>query len=122
MVEAVFEDRKVKSDAIAKKAEAVISKDTAIFASNTSTLPITSLTSGKFKDRPEQFRRYALFLASGDHDADRSDQGQGRLATARLAVALDYIRAIKKTPIMVNDTRGFYANRLRAAITFSKGT
>ncbi|MDO9412480.1 MAG: 3-hydroxyacyl-CoA dehydrogenase NAD-binding domain-containing protein [Pseudolabrys sp.] len=106
IIEAVFEDRKVKSDVIAK-IQAVIS-DTAIFASNTSTLPITSLAS-EFKD-PARFIGVHFFspvaimmlteVILGKETGDRA-----------LAVALDYIRAIKKTPIVVNDSRGFYANR-----------
>jgi len=106
IVEAVFEDRKVKSDVIAK-IQAVIS-DKAIFASNTSTLPITSLAA-EFKD-PKRFIGIHFFspvaimmlteVILGKETGDRA-----------LAVALDYIRAIKKTPIVVNDSRGFYANR-----------
>ena len=106
VVEAVFEDRKVKSDVIAK-IQAVI-RDDAIFASNTSTLPITSLAA-EFKD-PARFIGIHFFspvammmlteIILGKQTGDRA-----------LAVALDYVRAIRKTPIVVNDTRGFYANR-----------
>ena len=94
IIEAVFEDRKVKSDVIAK-IQAVIS-DTAIFASNTSTLPITSLAA-EFKD-PKRFIGVHFFSPVA-------------IMMRALAVALDYIRAIRKTPIVVNDSRGFYANR-----------
>ncbi len=106
IVEAVFEDRKVKSDVIAK-IQAVIS-DTAIFASNTSTLPITSLAA-EFKDQARFigihfFSPVALMMLTeiimGKNTGDKA-----------LAVALDYVRAIRKTPIVVNDSRGFYANR-----------
>ena len=106
IVEAVFEDRKVKADVIAK-VQAVI-RDDAIFASNTSTLPITSLAK-EFKDQKRFigihfFSPVALMMLTeiivGKETGDRA-----------LAVALDYVRAIKKTPIVVNDTRGFYANR-----------
>jgi 3-hydroxyacyl-CoA dehydrogenase/enoyl-CoA hydratase/3-hydroxybutyryl-CoA epimerase len=106
VVEAVFEDRKVKADVIAK-VQAVI-RDDAIFASNTSTLPITSLAK-EFKDQKRFigihfFSPVALMMLTeiivGKETGDRA-----------LAVALDYVRAIKKTPIVVNDTRGFYANR-----------
>ena len=106
VVEAVFEDRKVKAEAIAR-AQAVLS-DKAIFASNTSTLPITSL-SGEFRD-PARFigihffspveRMMLVEVIMG------KDTGQQALATA-----LDFVRAIRKTPIVVNDSRGFYANR-----------
>jgi 3-hydroxyacyl-CoA dehydrogenase/enoyl-CoA hydratase/3-hydroxybutyryl-CoA epimerase len=106
VVEAVFEDRKVKADVIAK-VQAVI-RDDAIFASNTSTLPITSLAK-EFRDQKRFigihfFSPVALMMLTeiivGKETGDRA-----------LAVALDYVRAIKKTPIVVNDTRGFYANR-----------
>jgi 3-hydroxyacyl-CoA dehydrogenase/enoyl-CoA hydratase/3-hydroxybutyryl-CoA epimerase len=106
IIEAVFEDRKIKADVIAK-VQAVIG-DKAIFASNTSTLPITSLAS-EFKDQPRFIgihffspvdRMMLVEIILGKQTGDRA-----------LAVALDYVRAVKKTPIVVNDTRGFYANR-----------
>lgn len=106
VVEAVFEDRAVKK-AVTEQAEAVLA-DTAIFGSNTSTLPITSLA--EVSARPENFigihffspvdRMMLVEIILGDRTGD-----------AALALALDYVRAIKKTPIVVNDTRGFYANR-----------
>ncbi|HEY6834487.1 MAG TPA: 3-hydroxyacyl-CoA dehydrogenase NAD-binding domain-containing protein [Pseudolabrys sp.] len=107
VIEAVFEDRKVKSDVIAK-IQAVIG-DKAIFASNTSTLPITSLAT-EFKE-PARFigihffspvdRMMLVELILGKDTGDRA-----------LAVALDYVRAIRKTPIVVNDSRGFYTSRV----------
>jgi 3-hydroxyacyl-CoA dehydrogenase / enoyl-CoA hydratase / 3-hydroxybutyryl-CoA epimerase len=107
VIEAVFEDRKVKAEAIAK-AQAVLG-DNVIFASNTSTLPITSLA-GEFKD-PERFigihffspveRMMLVEIITGKQTGD-----------AALALALDYVRAIKKTPIVVNDSRGFYTSRV----------
>jgi 3-hydroxyacyl-CoA dehydrogenase / enoyl-CoA hydratase / 3-hydroxybutyryl-CoA epimerase len=106
VVEAVFEDRKVKADVIAK-VQAVLGPN-AILASNTSTLPITSLAS-EFKD-PARFIGIHFFspvdrmllteIILGKQTGDKA-----------LAAALDYVRAIKKTPIVVNDSRGFYANR-----------
>ena len=106
VIEAVFEDRKVKSDVIAK-IQAVIG-DSAIFASNTSTLPITSLAA-EFKDSARFIgihffspvdRMMLTEIILGQKTGDRA-----------LAVALDYVHAIRKTPIVVNDSRGFYANR-----------
>ncbi|KQP81004.1 MULTISPECIES: 3-hydroxyacyl-CoA dehydrogenase NAD-binding domain-containing protein [unclassified Methylobacterium] len=106
VIEAVFEDPKVKAEVIAK-VEAAIRPET-IFASNTSTLPITGLA--KTSSRPEQFVGIHFFspvekmmlveIIKGDQTGD-----------AALATALDYVRAIKKTPIVVNDARGFFANR-----------
>jgi 3-hydroxyacyl-CoA dehydrogenase / enoyl-CoA hydratase / 3-hydroxybutyryl-CoA epimerase len=107
VIEAVFEDRKVKSDVIAK-IQAVIG-DKAIFGSNTSTLPISSLAS-EFKD-PARFigvhffspvdRMMLVEIILGKETGDKA-----------LAVALDYVRAIRKTPIVVNDSRGFYTSRV----------
>jgi len=107
VIEAVFEDRKVKSDVIAK-IQAVIG-DKAILGSNTSTLPITSLAS-EFKD-PARFvgvhffspvdRMMLVEIILGKQTGDKA-----------LAVALDYVRAIRKTPIVVNDSRGFYTSRV----------
>ncbi len=106
VIEAVFEDRKVKAEAIAK-AQAVIG-DKVIFGSNTSTLPISSLAT-EFKDPPRFIgihffspveRMMLVEIIKGKQSGD-----------AALAAALDYVRAIRKTPIVVNDSRGFYANR-----------
>ncbi|MGB7694341.1 MAG: 3-hydroxyacyl-CoA dehydrogenase NAD-binding domain-containing protein [Pseudolabrys sp.] len=107
VIEAVYEDRKVKSDVIAK-IQAVIG-DKATFASNTSTLPITSLAS-EFKD-PTHFigihffspvdRMMLVEIILGKQTGDKA-----------VAVALDYVRAIRKTPIVVNDSRGFYTSRV----------
>ncbi len=106
VIEAVFEDRKVKADVIAKIQQVI--RDDAILASNTSTLPITSLAS-EFKE-PARFIGIHFFspvdrmmlteIILGKETGDKA-----------LAVALDFVRAIRKTPIVVNDTRGFYANR-----------
>jgi 3-hydroxyacyl-CoA dehydrogenase / enoyl-CoA hydratase / 3-hydroxybutyryl-CoA epimerase len=107
IIEAVFEDRKIKSDVIAK-VQAVIS-DRAIFASNTSTLPISSLAA-EFKDSARFIgihffspvdRMMLVELILGKKTGDKA-----------LAVALDYVRAIRKTPIVVNDSRGFYTSRV----------
>ena len=107
VIEAVFEDRKVKDDVIGR-AQNVIG-DTAIFASNTSTLPITSLAKS-FKDRSRFIgihffspvdRMNLVEIILGKHTGD-----------AALAAAFDYVRTIKKTPIVVNDSRGFYTSRV----------
>ena len=106
IIEAVFEDMKVKAE-MTKKVEAVIPED-CIFASNTSTLPITDLA--KASSRDEQFIGIHFFspvekmllveIIKGAQTGDRA-----------VAKALDYVRQIRKTPIVVNDARFFYANR-----------
>lgn len=106
IIEAVFEERGVKAD-VTKRAQAVIGPDV-VFASNTSTLPITSLAETALK--PENFVGVHFFspvekmlLVEVIRGAKTSDRA--------LATALDFVRIIKKTPIVVNDTRGFFANR-----------
>ncbi|HWT30622.1 MAG TPA: FAD-dependent oxidoreductase, partial [Propylenella sp.] len=106
VIEAVFEDRGIKAEAT-RNAGAHLAH-TAIFASNTSTLPITSLGEA-YKD-PSRFigihffspvdRMMLVEIILGEKTGDEA-----------LAVALDFVRAIKKTPIVVNDSRGFFANR-----------
>ncbi len=106
VVEAVFEDRTVKAEAT-HKAQAVLGPDV-IFASNTSTLPISSLADNAadaanyigihFFSPVEKMLLVEIIM--GAKTQDRA-----------LATALDFVRAIRKTPIVVNDTRGFFANR-----------
>ncbi|MEP1520326.1 3-hydroxyacyl-CoA dehydrogenase NAD-binding domain-containing protein [Ascidiaceihabitans sp.] len=106
IIEAVFEDPAVKAE-ITKRVEAVIPED-CIFASNTSTLPISELA--KASSRPEQFIGIHFFspvekmllveIIKGAETGDRA-----------VAKSLDYVRQIRKTPIVVNDARFFYANR-----------
>lgn len=107
IIEAVFEDPDIKADVI-KKTEAVIKPDV-IFASNTSTLPISGLA--RHSSRPEQFIGLHFFspvdkmplleIIPGDKTGDRA-----------LATAFDYNSKIRKTPIVVKDVRGFYTNRV----------
>jgi 3-hydroxyacyl-CoA dehydrogenase / enoyl-CoA hydratase / 3-hydroxybutyryl-CoA epimerase len=106
VIEAVFEDSEVKK-ATTEKAEAAL-KSSAIFASNTSTIPITALA--KNSARPKNFigihffspvdRMMLVEIILGKKTGDKA-----------LAAAIDYARAVKKTPVVVNDTRGFYVNR-----------
>ncbi|NIX78150.1 3-hydroxyacyl-CoA dehydrogenase NAD-binding domain-containing protein [Microvirga terricola] len=106
VIEAVFEDPKIKAEVI-EKVEAAIRPD-CIFASNTSTLPISGLA--KSSKRPDEFIGIHFFspvekmmlveVIVGKQTGDKA-----------LATALDYVRLIKKTPILVNDSRGFFANR-----------
>ncbi|OOY04135.1 3-hydroxyacyl-CoA dehydrogenase NAD-binding domain-containing protein [Thioclava sp. F28-4] len=106
IVEAVFEDPGVKAE-VTKKAEAVIPQD-AIFATNTSTLPITELA--KASARPEQFIGIHFFSPVDKMMLVEIIKGAGTGPVA-VAKALDFVRQIRKTPIVVNDARFFYANR-----------
>ncbi|WFR95749.1 3-hydroxyacyl-CoA dehydrogenase NAD-binding domain-containing protein [Rhizobium tumorigenes] len=106
VIEAVFEDRDVKK-AVIEAVESVL-PETAIFASNTSTLPISGLA--------ENSRRKATFIGihffSPVEKMMLTEVIMGKETGDRaLAVALDFVAAIRKTPIVVNDTRGFYVNR-----------
>jgi len=107
VIEAVFEDRKIKADVTAK-AESVIGSD-AIFASNTSTLPITGLA--KASKRPKQFVGIHFFSPVDKMPLIEVIVGEETGETA-IAQALDYVQQIKKTPIVVNDSRGFYTSRV----------
>ncbi len=106
IVEAVFEDMGVKAEVTAK-VEAVVGED-CIFATNTSTLPITELA--KASKRPEQFIGIHFFSPVEKMMLVEIIKGKqtGDLAVAK---SLDFVRQIRKTPIVVNDARFFYANR-----------
>ena len=105
VIEAVFEDRKVKNEATAK-AQAVVPN--VVFASNTSTLPISSLA--EIAKDASRFIGIHFFSPVERMLLVEVILGK-KTGDAALALALDYVRAIRKTPIVVNDTRGFYANR-----------
>ena len=106
IVEAVFEDPKVKAE-VTQKVEAVIGPD-CIFASNTSTLPITELA--KASTRPDQFIGIHFF-SPVEKMALVEIIKSAETGNRAVAKALDFARQIRKTPIVVNDARFFYANR-----------
>jgi len=106
VIEAVFEDREVKAD-VTRLAEAELGQD-AIMATNTSTLPITGLAAASV--RPENFIGLHFFSPVERMDLVEIIRGE-RTSDAALAAAYDYIAAIRKTPISVKDSRGFYTSR-----------
>jgi 3-hydroxyacyl-CoA dehydrogenase / enoyl-CoA hydratase / 3-hydroxybutyryl-CoA epimerase len=106
VVEAVFENREVKAEAT-KKAEAYLATD-AIFASNTSTLPITGLAEAS--QRPENFIGIHFFSPVDKMMLVEIILGK-KTGDMALAKALDYAMKVKKTPIVVHDSRGFYTSR-----------
>ncbi|WP_116083051.1 3-hydroxyacyl-CoA dehydrogenase NAD-binding domain-containing protein [Tropicimonas sp. IMCC34011] len=106
IVEAVFEDPSVKAEAT-KKVEAVIGPD-CIFATNTSTLPITDLAEAS--QRPEQYIGIHFFSPVEKMNLVEIIKG-AKTGDRAVAKALDFVRQIRKTPIVVNDARFFYANR-----------
>ena len=107
IIEAVFENREIKAD-VTQKTEKVIA-DSVIFASNTSTLPITGLA--KASSRPKSFIGMHFFspvermplveIIMGEESSDEA-----------LAKSLDYIQQIRKTPMVINDSRGFFTSRV----------
>jgi 3-hydroxyacyl-CoA dehydrogenase/enoyl-CoA hydratase/3-hydroxybutyryl-CoA epimerase len=106
IVEAVFEDPKVKAEVTAK-VEAVVGTE-CIYASNTSTLPITGLATAS--KRPEQFIGIHFFSPVDKMMLVEIIRGK-KTGERAVAKALDFVRQIRKTPIVVNDARFFYANR-----------
>ena len=107
VIEAVFEKREIKAE-VTKKTEAVIAAD-AIFASNTSTLPITGLAEASV--RPANFIGLHFFSPAEKMPLVEIIVGKAT-GDATLARSMDYVRAIGKTPIVVNDSRGFYTSRV----------
>ncbi|MEQ8451923.1 MAG: 3-hydroxyacyl-CoA dehydrogenase NAD-binding domain-containing protein [Nitratireductor sp.] len=106
VIEAVFEDSDIKKG-VTEKSEAVLAAS-ATFASNTSTIPITGLA--KNSRRPKNFIGIHFFSPVDRMMLVEIILGK-KTGDEALAVAIDYVRAIRKTPIVVNDTRGFYVNR-----------
>jgi len=109
VIEAVFEDRAIKAD-VTKKAEAQLA-ETAIFASNTSTLPITGLAEASA--RPANFIGLHFFSPVDKMPLVEIIRGKAT-SDETLARAMDFVKAIRKTPIVVNDSRGFYTSRVFA--------
>ena len=106
VIEAVFENREIKADVTART-EAVIPKN-AVFASNTSTLPITGLAQAS--KRPAQFIGIHFFSPVDKMPLVEIILGK-KTGEDTLARALDYVGQLRKTPIVVNDSRGFYTSR-----------
>ncbi len=106
IIEAVFEKRDVKSQAT-KEAEPHLAAG-GIFASNTSTLPITGLAQASAK--PENFIGLHFFSPVDKMQLVEIIKGK-KTSPETLARAYDYVLQIGKIPIVVNDSRGFYTSR-----------
>lgn len=107
IIEAVFEDRNLKAK-VTQEAEATMLTE-GTFASNTSTLPITGLATAS--TRPKQFIGLHFFSPVDKMPLVEIICGK-ETDDATLAKAFDYVLQIKKTPIVVNDSRGFYTSRV----------
>ncbi len=106
VVEAVFENPALKAE-VTKKAEAFLG-ETAVFGSNTSTLPITGLAEASV--RPKNF--IGIHFFSPVERMGLVELIRGKETTEEtVAKAIDYVLKIRKTPIIVNDFRGFYTSR-----------
>jgi len=106
VIEAVFENRETKAG-VTGQAEAVIAP-TAVLASNTSTLPISGLAQAS--KRPAQFIGIHFFSPVEKMPLVEIIVGK-KTSEETLARALDYVAQLRKTPIVVNDSRGFYTSR-----------
>ena len=107
VIEAVFENRKIKAE-VTGKAEEVMA-DGAIFATNTSTLPITGLA--KASSRPANFIGLHFFSPVDKMQLVEVIRGE-QTSDECLARALDYVKRIGKAPIVVNDSLGFFTSRV----------
>ncbi|WP_434106142.1 3-hydroxyacyl-CoA dehydrogenase NAD-binding domain-containing protein [Paraburkholderia caffeinilytica] len=107
VIEAVFEDKSVKAD-VTRQAEAVLQKS-AFFASNTSTLPISELA--RQSDRPERYIGLHFFSPVDRMPLVEIIVGKQTSETT-VAQALDLVAQLRMTPIVVNDSRGFYTSRV----------
>ncbi len=113
VIEAVFENRELKA-AVTKESEAVLASD-AVFASNTSTLPITGLA--KASARPKNFIGLHFFSPVDKMQLVEIILGE-KTSDYAIATAIDFVKRIKKTPIVVNDGRGFYTSRVFSTYLF----
>ncbi len=107
VIEAVFEDPSLKAKVFAEVLP-VVDAD-ALLCSNTSTLPITELAGGV--DRPEDFIGLHFFSPVDKMPLVEIIRGE-KTSEAAVAKAIDVVQAIRKTPIVVNDSRGFYTSRV----------
>jgi len=107
VIEAVYEDQALKAKLIREALEVL--GEATVFASNTSTIPITELA--KASARPEQFIGVHFFSPVEKMPLIEIIRGK-KTNDATLAKAYDFVKQIGKTPIVVNDARGFYTSRV----------
>jgi 3-hydroxyacyl-CoA dehydrogenase/enoyl-CoA hydratase/3-hydroxybutyryl-CoA epimerase len=107
IVEAVFEKQSLKHEVFAAAQDVVLPD--ALLGSNTSTLPITGLAEGV--QRKADFIGLHFFSPVDKMPLLEIIRGE-QTSDAALARALDYAKQIKKTPIVVNDSRGFFTSRV----------
>ncbi|MEO0399201.1 MAG: 3-hydroxyacyl-CoA dehydrogenase NAD-binding domain-containing protein [Pseudomonadota bacterium] len=111
-IEAVFEDRGIK--AVVTKSTEATTEPSHVFGTNTSTLPITGLAEAS--ERPDNFIGIHFFSPVEKMPLVEIIRGE-KTSDHAAAVAMDYVKMIKKTPIVVNDSRGFYTSRVFGTYT-----
>ena len=107
IIEAVFENRALKAQ-VTQEAESMLAAD-GVFATNTSTLPVSGLA--KASARPAHFVGLHFFSPVDKMKLVEIIRGE-QTSDETLARAYDYVLAIGKTPIVVNDSRGFFTSRV----------
>ena len=112
LIEAVFENRDLKAQ-VTREAEPML-REGGVFASNTSTLPITGLA--KASAKPANFIGLHFFSPVDKMQLVEIILGK-ETSDEALALAVDYVKKIRKTPIVVNDSRGFYTSRCFSTYT-----
>ncbi len=112
IIEAVFEDRALKGKVTAEAEKHALAD--AVVASNTSTLPITGLAQAVA--RPEKFIGLHFFSPVDKMPLVEIIRGE-KTSDETLARGFDYVLQIKKTPIVVNDSRGFFTSRVFGTFT-----
>ena len=112
IIEAVFEDRELKAK-VSAAAQKVVGPD-AVIASNTSTLPISGLATAV----PDQAKFIGLHFFSPVDKMPLVEIIKGtQTSDETLARGFDFVLQIKKTPIVVNDSRGFFTSRVFGTFT-----
>jgi 3-hydroxyacyl-CoA dehydrogenase / enoyl-CoA hydratase / 3-hydroxybutyryl-CoA epimerase len=107
VIEAVYEDKELKAR-VTQEAEAAMSAD-GVFASNTSTLPISTLALASA--RPQEFIGLHFFSPVDKMQLVEVIRGK-QTSDHALARSIDYVQQLKKVPIVVNDSRGFFTSRI----------
>ncbi|MBA4853130.1 3-hydroxyacyl-CoA dehydrogenase NAD-binding domain-containing protein [Emticicia sp. BO119] len=113
IIEAVFENRELKA-MVTKEAEPMLAEG-GVFGSNTSTLPISGLANASAK--PENFIGIHFFSPVDKMMLVELIRGK-ETSDYAVALAVDYVKKIRKTPIVVNDSRGFYTSRCFGTYTY----
>ncbi|MER0441830.1 3-hydroxyacyl-CoA dehydrogenase NAD-binding domain-containing protein [Emticicia sp. W12TSBA100-4] len=117
IIEAVFENRELKAT-VTKEAEPMLAENAerrpGVFGSNTSTIPITGLA--KASAKPENFIGIHFFSPVDKMMLVELIRGK-ETSDYAVALAVDFVKKIRKTPIVVNDSRGFYTSRCFSTYT-----